>query len=233
VKNRILDYGCGSGYRSVPLRRYGEYWGVDIDPKNIESAKRSFPDANFTVIDGKSMLFQDGYFDEVHVYDVLEHVEQVEPVLKEISRCLKKNGMLIIEVPSESAEKCLLKIRPNYWKESGHLRMIGDKEIRGYLCKLGYLLHKQQKKRGIDSFVLAYYFLTGRGISSHTGDVVKENPILKRIAYLFSEDLFSTIFFRRLLILWIIFPIWIITQPLGWLLSSYFPKSKRYELIKD
>ncbi|RKY83677.1 class I SAM-dependent methyltransferase, partial [candidate division KSB1 bacterium] len=44
--------------------------------------------------------YQSYYFDLVMMWHVLEHIENPVLYLKEISRILKENGKLIIEVPN-------------------------------------------------------------------------------------------------------------------------------------
>ena len=47
MSKKILDFGCGRGFRAPVLGLLGEYWGVDILLDNIEQAKHDFPDKKF------------------------------------------------------------------------------------------------------------------------------------------------------------------------------------------
>ncbi len=51
---------------------------------------------------GRQLPFEDGYFDLVISYDVLEHVQDEGLALAEISRVLKTGGELIISVPNKA-----------------------------------------------------------------------------------------------------------------------------------
>jgi SAM-dependent methyltransferase len=80
---KVLNYGCG-------FRKNKNHIGVDI---NIKS------NADYIVKVGKSLPFKNAEFDFVISRFVFEHIENLDPLLKEISRILKKNGKLIVCVP--------------------------------------------------------------------------------------------------------------------------------------
>ncbi len=78
-----LNLGCGKdireGYVNLDLVKLE---GVDV-----------VCDVN------KKLPFKDDYFDEIMAYDILEHVNDMPKVLKELHRILKKGGILRIKVP--------------------------------------------------------------------------------------------------------------------------------------
>ncbi|PIS29973.1 hypothetical protein COT42_03775 [Candidatus Saganbacteria bacterium CG08_land_8_20_14_0_20_45_16] len=231
MSKKILDFGCGRGFRAPVLGLLGEYWGVDILLDNIEQAKHDFPDKNFVLIDNQTLPFADNYFDQIFAYEVLEHASDLPAVLGEIKRCLKDSGKLIIESPSPFSEKVLRKVHPSYWQESGHIRLIDERLIAEVISRLGFKLLKRQKKKGAENYLYLYYFFTGRVISSQTGDIDRENMFLRRLALLFSEDYFQTRLFREFAWFWFLCPIWLLTLPLGRIASLIFPKSIRYEFV--
>jgi ubiquinone/menaquinone biosynthesis C-methylase UbiE len=229
----ILDFGCGDGFRAEVLGRRGRYWGVDVLPDNIRQAKEKYPSHLFKLIDGVKLPFPDGYFDEIYAYDVLEHVDNLETVLEEIMRCLKNSGKFVVEVPAQISEEYLLKIAPDYWKEVGHVRIIDDNVINAVITKYDLKILKKQRKKGIDNILLVYYLKTGKHIIGQTGKFMAENMFMRRLAYLFSEDFFQTKLFRSLILLWVLFPVWLLTQPIGKVLSAIFPKSIHYEFCRN
>jgi SAM-dependent methyltransferase len=105
-KGRILDYGCGKGEiveggRKLQLAIYGveEFYGGS----NIRAAVQSkglLGDAILELDDG-NIPFPDHHFDLVVSNQVLEHVPDLDHVLKEISRVLKPNGRLLCLFPSK------------------------------------------------------------------------------------------------------------------------------------
>lgn len=228
---RILDFGCGKGYRAEVLAKRGEYWGIDIDPQNIALAKKDYPAGHFTTAEPDLLPFDDSSFDEIYAFDVLEHVNYFEKTIAEICRCLRSGGRFVAEVPFAESEKILNMFYPNYLKDAGHKRIIINKDMVRTAHQYGFKLAKKARKKGIDNLFLVFMFMTGHRIIRQTGDLQAENLILQRVAYLFSEDFFSTRFFRKIRWFWFICPIWLLSQPIGRLLSWILPKTIRYEFV--
>jgi len=102
----LLDAGCGSGIfsRELVLRGFN-VTGVDLDEDAIENCNNGMKQLNLdctivkeSIMDLKS--FKDETFDVVISTDVIEHVESSEKSIKELKRVLKKDGQLIITIPT-------------------------------------------------------------------------------------------------------------------------------------
>lgn len=96
MQGRLLDYGCGSmQYRPV-FSNIEQYTGLDI----AGAEKNGFiPEKDVVYYDGKHIPFNDNIFDSAIAIEVFEHVENVEYGLKELSRVVKKGGVLLVTVP--------------------------------------------------------------------------------------------------------------------------------------
>lgn len=94
---RVLDLGCGAG-DSIDLFRSlspGVRWsGVDIE-RSAEVEMRTRADADFHTFDGERLPFGDAEFDLVWCKQVLEHVENPQGLLAEVTRVLQPGGVLI------------------------------------------------------------------------------------------------------------------------------------------
>ena len=96
ITGKILDLGCGN----QPYRRYltgvGQYVGLDYPPTRecLESSVK--PEVHG---DARTLPFADHSFDGVLCFQVLEHVDRPETVLKEMGRVLKPGGVGLISVP--------------------------------------------------------------------------------------------------------------------------------------
>ena len=94
LNGRLLDFGCGEkpyeGFFSV-----NKYIGLDLKESG-HSHHNSKIDIYY---DGVNIPFQDEYFDSVFSSEVLEHVFNVNEILKELNRVLKKDGLILITVP--------------------------------------------------------------------------------------------------------------------------------------
>jgi SAM-dependent methyltransferase len=102
---RILDFGCGAGQlvisgRSRGLNIYGAdvFYGGNITKQAVADA-RLLGTAVREIRNGK-LDFDDDFFDLVISNQVFEHVEELDPVLREISRVLKPGGTLVALFPS-------------------------------------------------------------------------------------------------------------------------------------
>jgi len=98
----ILDLGCGFGAYSDALRQAGlDCFGCDINLDYLRKAgSTGLP---VTAVDSV-LPFRDGSFDTVLIFEVLEHVADVEKVLGEAFRVARRN--VLITVPnSESIEQ--------------------------------------------------------------------------------------------------------------------------------
>lgn len=89
-----LDIGCGIGdmlaYRSDTV-------GVDINPNTVSFCKAHGHDAHLMSIN--KLPFNDSEFDSALLDNVLEHLDDPAPLLRDIHRVLKPKGRLIIGVP--------------------------------------------------------------------------------------------------------------------------------------
>jgi SAM-dependent methyltransferase len=95
LKGRLLDFGCGSKpYRSL-FTGVSEYIGLDMENEG-HSHEKEMIDVYY---DGKTIPFDNEYFDAVFSSEVFEHIFDIEPILAELHRILKKEGQILISVP--------------------------------------------------------------------------------------------------------------------------------------
>ena len=95
----ILDVGCGTGAMLTYLARYGKVVGIDADAAAISFCRQRGLQ-NVQQYDGMRFPFEDGRFDLVTMFDVLEHIEDDNLALREILRVLKPTGTLMLTVPA-------------------------------------------------------------------------------------------------------------------------------------
>ena len=98
----VVDVGCGNRKKPgrIGIDRV-DLPGVDI-VADIEKGLSYFPDESV---------------DEIHCRSVLEHIEDIEELLREMLRVLKKNGRANIFVPHFS--------NPYYYSDYTHVRFFG------------------------------------------------------------------------------------------------------------
>ena len=94
---RLLDVGCGTGHwsRYFAARGY-RVTGVDIAPEMIAAAGAAASDGEFLVADALDLPFEDGAFDVAASMTVLEFVSEPASLLREMARCTRPGGTLLI-----------------------------------------------------------------------------------------------------------------------------------------
>ena len=132
---RVLDVGCGSGYTAHFLVERGgavAVTGLEIDRGLVAENNRRNTNASiqFLGYDGGPMPFDNGTFDVVTCFEVLEHLrsEQQRNIIEEISRVVTPNGLAILSTPN----------RPVYSPDGvslnpDHINELNEDELR-YLC---------------------------------------------------------------------------------------------------
>jgi SAM-dependent methyltransferase len=120
-----LDIGADNGVISYLLRQRGGQWhSADLDEHAVASI-RQLVGSNVHRIDGGTMPFKDGAFDQVIVVDFLEHIPDDRGFARELARILRPGGRLIINVPHLKPGSRLNRLRDaigltDEWH--GHLR---------------------------------------------------------------------------------------------------------------
>jgi SAM-dependent methyltransferase len=95
---RLLDVGCGTGGLLRALARHGQVVGVD----SAECALAFCRERGLAVArtSGAALPFKTATFDGCVMMDVLEHLDDELPVLRETRRVLRPGGALITSVPA-------------------------------------------------------------------------------------------------------------------------------------
>ena len=96
---RILDIGCGGGIFCEPLARLNAtVYGIDSNESSILAARKHAKKNNLKITYKQTDIEEfksSEKFDVITCMEVLEHVEDVQAVLKKIKLNLKKNGLFI------------------------------------------------------------------------------------------------------------------------------------------
>lgn len=106
---KVLEFGCGSGYGSHYVAgSCSEIVAVDISQDAISYAKNNFSKDNlqFRCIDDietTELPFSNASFDVVISFQVIEHLKNDAFFFIELSRVLKKGGVLIVATPDKTS----------------------------------------------------------------------------------------------------------------------------------
>src|SRR5437870_9740293 len=74
-KLRILDVGCGPGWYTDKVARFGQVTGMDLSEEAIAMARSRFPHITFIAGNIYEYPLPAGHFDAVVSQEVIDHVE--------------------------------------------------------------------------------------------------------------------------------------------------------------
>jgi SAM-dependent methyltransferase len=98
----VLDVGCGEGTFLASVRsRCASVTGLDHNPEAAVRARRR--GVEVVTLDAASFAARNPErFDVVCAFQVLEHIDRIQPFLGTILRCLKPGGALHVTVPNRN-----------------------------------------------------------------------------------------------------------------------------------
>ena len=116
---RGLDLGCGLGETTRQLARTldkpDEIVGLELNPDLVETAKKlssgQKDNVSFEQGDVSALKFADNHFDFVFARYLLMHLPEPEAVLKEMLRVCKSGGIVAVQEPDFSFQRCY----PDSW----------------------------------------------------------------------------------------------------------------------
>ena len=118
IQNKqIIDIGCGGGIYTKELALMGaeSVVGVDFSKEILQAAKENcnnFPNISFIHGDAHNIPFPNETFDIVISRAVIHHLQDVPTFLREASRILKKDGILIVQ--DRTIEDCTIPGSPEH-----------------------------------------------------------------------------------------------------------------------
>lgn len=136
---RMLDVGCGDGWRLARLRSLGwEVRGQEMDPKAASRAAQTYGvRVHLGPLDEAG--FDEGEFDAIVMNHVIEHVHDPIRLLARCVRLLKKGGNLIAVTPN--AESCGQKRFGSSWRglePPRHIYLFSQRTLRQIAARAGF-----------------------------------------------------------------------------------------------
>lgn len=97
----LLEVGCGTGQVLEAVSRahpQASLEGAEYHEQGLVYARNRLPKASFRQLDATTMEEADRY-DVIGAFDVIEHIEPDEFVLRNLARALRPSGVLMVSVP--------------------------------------------------------------------------------------------------------------------------------------
>ena len=149
ARGTLLEIGCGAGRN---LRAFAHYrpdltlQGVDISRQALAEARAAGGPIRYALGDAGALPYADGTFDIVVLFDVLEHVPDVDRAVAEIARVLRPGGIFHCFVPCEGNRRTLFarlrhsrRIPIHRWKRDhiGHIQILTTGQMWRTLARHG------------------------------------------------------------------------------------------------
>ena len=130
-----LDVACGTGYGAAMLTRAGaaRVLGIEVDRGCVEYAIRNYgrlPQLEYRQGRAEALPVADGSIDLVVSFETLEHVRDLDGVLREIHRVLAPSGQFLLSTPN-ALDSCF----PAGWLGSHRRRPGNQFHVREYTLR--------------------------------------------------------------------------------------------------
>jgi SAM-dependent methyltransferase len=142
---RFLDVGCATGFllKEVQTLSHWDVFGVELSEKAAAFAREGLQLRNVRQCDLLAAEFSTGFFDIVHISEVLEHVPEPLALLQECRRIVKPSGTFLLSLPNGLADRQGLL---DYWRlhqeapghGSGHIFFFSKCGLESLAEKAGF-----------------------------------------------------------------------------------------------
>lgn len=115
IKSPSLDLGCGDG--KITNYLFGKVFDYGLDNDEIGDVKMARKNKIYKKIlieDASKISLKDNSLNFIFSNSVIEHIPDVDKVIGEVSRTLKKNGYFLMSVPTDNFRKNLFFTNPIY-----------------------------------------------------------------------------------------------------------------------
>lgn len=181
---RLLDVGCSLGiFLDIARKKGWEVHGVELNRRARKVAKEKF---GLELIDKPlhELDFEDGYFDVITLWEVLEHLTDPNAILRECRRLMRPGGMLVVLVPNCDS----LAVRIMHEKSStfgwGHLWYFTPGCLNRLLESHGFTVFKTSTELGeADTLVNYLQFdnpYIGKGVKRKYKSVYMPREVIKK-----------------------------------------------------
>jgi SAM-dependent methyltransferase len=162
----VLDVGCGdSPFLHFCAMRGPEILYADIDVEKVKSMSRILEDTSAKsriplVCDACHLPLAEGTATKIIAMEVMEHVDDVNLLLKELVRVGKSGAQYLISVPDPVAERLQKKLAPpSYFEKPNHIRIIEREEFERRVVAAGLKI-EQRKSYGFYWAIWWLFFWT-------------------------------------------------------------------------
>lgn len=222
-KDKILDLGCGKGHFAYEIaKRADSVIAVDLILDKERTPQNELLNLSFTKGDARYLEIRNKSIDKILMSSFLQMIKEDELILDKCSKILKKDGILVLSVPTDY---CYIpKLYYNNWicKKIRRLFNMPEK-YKAFLFNLNKIFNVKGK---------GYYSLSYlNNLLSRKGFIIEKYEYCpKKIGSFIFEFflLFIHLFPKKSRMFWISM---ILFYPLGLIDNIFFKKKKGCEII--
>ncbi len=137
---RVLDIGCGYGFFLDEMKERGfKVLGMDVSKTAVGYAAKQGFDVRLGTLD--TIALEEGSFDAVTMFYVLEHIPDPLKALLQVKKILKPGGLLLLRLPHTTPivkALSVLGIDNNLYDPPFHLNDFSAASIKTLLQKAGF-----------------------------------------------------------------------------------------------
>ena len=145
VGGELLEVGCGSGYYLEQLSRNSNFTslhGLDYSRAKLDYIRNKIPSITITTGDAAELPFDDNSFDVVLCSEVIEHLKNPIPALREINRVCRKYAIISTPTNSTIYRRFLIRIGKNIKYGVTHIKEFRQDEFLDALHKAGFEINE-------------------------------------------------------------------------------------------
>ncbi len=154
----VLDIGCGDGIFAALTFPDGIDVGIDVTEAIVAEARQRGVYDRVEVASGTALPFADGAFSTVVSNCVIEHIPDVEAVVREVARVLAPGGRFVFSAPNDSFTDMLPTVHTlkrwglgklavqygNWWnRHAVHYHLDAPEVWRARLAQVGLTIESQ------------------------------------------------------------------------------------------
>ncbi|NTV52188.1 MAG: class I SAM-dependent methyltransferase [Candidatus Firestonebacteria bacterium] len=129
----MLDIGCSTGTWALYWKNLG--WtvtGVDVNPSAVDAAVKNGVTARCCDLNAAPLPFSDATFDLIFAGEVIEHIVDTDFFLKELTRCVKPGGHVLLTTPNLASLENRLRLLLGKYPRWLDYRLTDCGHVRGY-----------------------------------------------------------------------------------------------------
>jgi len=176
----VLDLGCFTGFFVKKLLTLGfDACGIDFNNKALEYGKTQYGlDTHISNQTLSELLMQGKRFDVITLFEVIEHLENIEEVFIQVSCLLKTGGAIIISTPNSNM--CW---RPALDNPPHHLSRFTPNALHSCATRFGFQPIHSYEQMSLYDLIRNYVgtFFREKQISSLRGGAFKNKSSIRAL----------------------------------------------------